>query len=72
VAPPVRRAPTPVNIPGPLRSPTKVSVPPPLPSSGAKPSSSDKHLADDEPIDPQPLRRPKSYGDLDAIPDDLD
>lgn len=69
---PVRRMPTPVNIPGPLRSPTQVSVPPPLPSTGPVRTTSDKHLADDEPIDPQPLRRPKSYGDLDAIPDDLD
>jgi ribonuclease E len=41
--------------------------------------SADKHLvgndepmADDEPVTPQPLSRPRSYRDLDAIPDDYD
>jgi Rne/Rng family ribonuclease len=71
-AAPARRMPTPVNVPGPLRAPTPVAVPPPLPGAVGKAKTADKHLADDEPVDPQPLRRPKSYGDLDAIPDDLD
>jgi ribonuclease E len=41
--------------------------------------SADKHLvggdepiADDEPVIPMPLSRPRSYRDLDAIPDDYD
>jgi ribonuclease E len=34
--------------------------------------SADKHLVPDEPIDPQPPRRPRSYRDLDEIPDDFD
>jgi hypothetical protein len=35
--------------------------------------SADKHLvSDDEPVAPQPLPRPRSYRDLDAIPDDYD
>ncbi len=34
--------------------------------------STDKHLVSDVPVDPQPVRRPRSYSDLDAIPDDFD
>jgi ribonuclease E len=34
--------------------------------------SADKHLVADEPVIPQPLSRPRSYRDLDAIPDDYD
>ncbi len=34
--------------------------------------STDRHLVSDTPIEPQPLRRPRSYNDLDAIPDDFD
>jgi len=34
--------------------------------------SSDRHLASDDPIAPEPARRPRSYRDLDAIPDDFD
>ncbi len=34
--------------------------------------SSDEPIADDEPVIPQPLSRPRSYRDLDAIPDDYD
>jgi outer membrane biosynthesis protein TonB len=35
--------------------------------------SSDKHLInDDVPVDPEPVSRPRSYRDLDAIPDDFD
>jgi len=32
----------------------------------------DKHLISDEPVIPQPMSRPRSYSDLDAIPDDYD
>jgi ribonuclease E len=34
--------------------------------------STDKHLVSDEPIAPQPVHRPRSYRDLDSIPDDFD
>ncbi|HLL89497.1 MAG TPA: hypothetical protein VK324_09350, partial [Tepidisphaeraceae bacterium] len=47
--------------------------PPPAPLPVVKTGSSDKHLADDEEVAPQPpARRPRSYSDLDAIPDDYD
>jgi hypothetical protein len=35
--------------------------------------STDRHYERTEtPVDPEPVRRPRSYRDLDAIPDDLD
>ncbi len=34
--------------------------------------SADKHLVQDEPVAPQPLPRPRTYRDLDTIPDDFD
>ena len=34
--------------------------------------STDRHLVDDVPVDPEPPRRPRSYDDLDAVPDDFD
>jgi len=34
--------------------------------------SADRHLIDDEPVIPQPARRPRSVRDLDHIPDDYD
>jgi hypothetical protein len=34
--------------------------------------SADKHLISDEPVIPQSVSRPRSYSDLDAIPDDYD
>ena len=34
--------------------------------------STDRHLIQDEPILPQPVRRPRSVRDLDTIPDDFD
>ncbi|MCY2954123.1 MAG: Rne/Rng family ribonuclease [Planctomycetota bacterium] len=45
----------------------------PAPSTSViRTGSSDRHLMQDEPILPQPLARPKTYRDLDSIPDDLD
>jgi len=41
---------------------------PPVPRTG----STDRHLLHDEPVLPQPLSRPRTYRDLDQIPDDLD
>jgi ribonuclease E len=34
--------------------------------------SADKHLVHDEPVAPQPQQRPRTYRDLDTIPDDFD
>ena len=34
--------------------------------------SADRHLATDEEVAPPPVSRPRSYRDLDAIPDDYD
>ncbi|MFN4242890.1 MAG: hypothetical protein ACK4PI_06585, partial [Tepidisphaerales bacterium] len=87
VLPSPRRMPTPVNVPPPIpvrRAPTPVAVPPPIPSTplgggsgaatatGGPTKSADTHLADDEPVDHQPLHRPQAPRDLDAIPDDMD
>jgi hypothetical protein len=37
-----------------------------------KTGSTDKHLADDEPVEHAPVSRPRRRYDLDAIPDDFD
>ncbi len=42
------------------------------PADVVRTGSADKHLVSDEPVIPQPLTRPRSYSDLDAIPDDYD
>jgi hypothetical protein len=42
------------------------------PAPVVRTGSTDRHIVDDEPVDPQPVRRPRSYRDLDAIPDDLE
>jgi ribonuclease E len=47
------------------------AVPQPLPPV-QRTGSTDRHLIHDEPILPEPLPRPRSYRDLDQIPDDLD
>jgi ribonuclease E len=41
-------------------------------SSWTRTGSADKHLASDEPVAPQPQQRPRTYRDLDTIPDDFD
>ncbi len=38
----------------------------------ARTSVADRHLASDEPVEPQPISRPRTYRDLDDIPDDFD
>jgi hypothetical protein len=48
--------------------PQQASPPAPVQRTG----STDRHLLHDEPVLPQPLSRPRSYRDLDQIPDDLD
>lgn len=45
---------------------------PPPPAPVVRTGSTDRHLISDEPVNPEPIRRPRSYRDLDAIPDDLD
>jgi hypothetical protein len=44
----------------------------PHPAVVVRTGSTDKHLIEDEPAFPQPVRRPKSVRDLDHIPDDFD
>jgi hypothetical protein len=57
--------------PGPQRVPPPRVIEPPSPV--VRTGSTDKHLIhDDEPLAPEPPRRPRTYRDLDAIPDDLD
>jgi ribonuclease E len=53
---------------------TPQRVPPPRESEPpvVRTGSTDKHLIHDEPVLPDPPRRPRSYRDLDAIPDDMD
>jgi hypothetical protein len=73
--PPARHAPqrippkTPTRAhPHPQPPPQPVAEPPAVVRTG----SADKHLVSDEPIAPQPAARPRTYRDLDAIPDDYD
>lgn len=52
-------------------------APQPRPAPAPQPpvkrtGSTDRHLLHDEPVLPQPISRPRSYRDLDQIPDDLD
>lgn len=48
------------------------STPAPASTPFIKSGSTDKHLNDEEPVHHEPVRRPRSYRDLDAIPDDYD
>jgi hypothetical protein len=69
--PPARQAPQRIPPKAPSRAhpqPQPVAEPPAVVRTG----SADKHLVSDEPIAPQPAARPRSYRDLDAIPDDYD
>jgi hypothetical protein len=43
-----------------------------VPADVVRTGSADKHLVSDEPVIPPSLSRPRSYSDLDAIPDDYD
>jgi hypothetical protein len=67
---PPRRRPPPSNVesrPAPQRSSPPQPVEPVV-----RTGSTDRHLVSDEPVVPQPTVRPRSYQDLDAIPDDFD
>jgi hypothetical protein len=60
----------------PVRTPPKASAPSATvvvdPTPVVKTGSTDKHLVNDEPVEPQPVRKPRGRYDLDAIPDDYD
>jgi len=63
----IEKAPKPIaEAPAPRPASTKIELPPVV-----KTGSTDRHLRD-EPVANDPPRRPRSYRDLDAIPDDLD
>ena len=64
------RPPRPARVPPPSQKPQMTASPEePVIRTG----SSDRHYERTEtPVDPEPVRRPRSYRDLDAIPDDLD
>ncbi len=61
-----KRAPEPEPIQKRERAPR--AEPPPVARTG----STDRHLIEDEPVLPEPVRRPRSYRDLDQVPDDFD
>lgn len=42
------------------------------PAAAARSGSTDRHLMHDEPVLPPPVSRPRTYRDLDHIPDDMD
>ncbi|MGN6504997.1 MAG: hypothetical protein ACTHM6_05480 [Tepidisphaeraceae bacterium] len=56
---------------GAITTPKQIeSAPAPIPQGEVvKTGSADKHLADDEPVAHDPVRRPSSYSDLDELPD---
>ncbi len=56
--------------PPPRRLPPPQVAPQPLPVT--RTGSTDRHLIHDDPVIPEPIHRPRSYRDLDQIPDDLD
>ncbi|HEY8667071.1 MAG TPA: hypothetical protein VIL86_10415, partial [Tepidisphaeraceae bacterium] len=56
----------------PARSHAAASPPSAAPEPVARTGSTDRHLISDEPVISEPVRRPRSYRDLDAIPDDFD
>jgi len=61
---------TPVaSAPAPAPAPAAPRVPEP---AVVRTGSTDRHLMEDEPVLPQPVQRPKTYRDLDNIPDDFE
>ena len=56
------------------RTPPTPAVEPVRPAAAVvvKTGSTDRHLIGDEPVLPPPVSRPRTYRDLDAIPDDFD
>jgi len=63
-----RRRPPPPRHGSPPVQPRPIVVREPIVPTG----SADRHLATDEPVAPPPPPRPRSYSDLDDIPDDFD
>ncbi len=66
VRPPAEKPAPPRRLPPPQEVPT--AAPEPVRRTG----STDRHLINDDPVIPEPIHRPRSYRDLDQIPDDLD
>jgi ribonuclease E len=56
----------------PKRTPPKKAAAAVIDAPVVKTGSADKHLVADDPIAPVPISRPRSYSDLDDIPDDYD
>jgi ribonuclease E len=48
------------------------AAPPAMAPQVVRTGSTDRHLVADEPVFPPPMQRPRTYRDLDNIPDDLD
>lgn len=65
---PAPEAPKPATPPAPKPTPTPLVVPPMI--RVVRTGWSDKHLANDQPVDPDMPGRPQSYSDLDALPDE--
>jgi ribonuclease E len=65
----VQQLPSPTESAPQPRAPRELAAEEPIVRTG----STDRHYERTEtPVDPEPVRRPRSYRDLDAIPDDLD
>jgi hypothetical protein len=56
--------------PAPVAKTSSRTTPPATPV--VRTGSTDRHLISDEPVLPPPVSRPRTYRDLDHIPDDLD
>jgi hypothetical protein len=51
----------------------RTAEPPRIPQTPVvRTGSTDRHLVNDEPVHPEPVRRPRTYRDLDEIPEDFD
>jgi ribonuclease E len=57
----------PSSLPASLAAPVRIPEPPVV-----RTGSTDRHLVNDEPVRPEPARRPRTYRDLDEIPEDFD
>jgi ribonuclease E len=70
---PSRKAPTAASVAEAKKETKAEAKPEPVPAPVVRSGSTDRHLVlDDVPIDPEPVRRPRSIRDLDDVPDDFD
>jgi ribonuclease E len=58
--------------PAPSRGQSTARSQPAVAAPVVRTGSTDRHLADDEPVEHEPVHRPRHYRDLDSIPDDLE